>query len=820
MKRLLVRIGIPLVAALALAIVGVVIFRTAVAEIVLHVALRGQGFVDPSLRVRTIDLNRIVVEDFSLGAERALSIRQIVARFAIDQLLQGRLSRVDIHDLRASAEVTFSGLAVDGLPLPSAAEDTETPPQVPIEMLALHNARVVARTPLGNVDVHLDGMVRTSKADTALEAAFDYAVSAAEGTVSGDAVVELSAENDLNATVRIASGALHLRFLDARDIAGYAELRLEEGRVVEASARLDTSNAIATTRDGLSGEVHIEADYAPDGGRAMFLFSEAADEATVWIDLTIDETNAAPRWDLAAVIELEADSALWQTTGLPPPTAGQASVEIESQGRLPSGSLARISASKAAGRDGIGDILARTHGAASFDLRIADADHPSIGRGLHAEMALGVETRQGGLTLSLERNGVAGAASLAPDLLRRFGAQDFAGVDFAQGLSLGLQGSAERPFRIFVQPNDSVFDVGLAGTLIAQLGAGPALEAEAAGQAVLERNGGVRRFDLPFVRVVIDRLPISGAADLNLRATGAVGGTLTQITGRTELDMDATTLKFAGVRTGAASLRVPLRFEVSRLASDAMVTTVRLDAPGRFAARDVALPDGLGLEGPVHLALLPLDRALLDWRTGASEPAHIEHTLGIRADTFEVTVPMGDYETHRVRFQTPAVDYHGRYGSAAGFGGEANGSIASVSAPDFALIAESVAGRVTIESTTTGVDGALTVDALRHESLSPWFAPLGFSAKISLIDQLLRADAVAHESATGTKRFAANGQYSFLIKSGRTTVTVAPLTFAVGGLQPADLVPRLGILEAVSGGIAAEMSAYFGPDSLKTFGNV
>ena len=79
---------------------------------------------------------------------------------------------------------------------------------------------------------------------------------------------------------------------------------------------------------------------------------------------------------------------------------------------------------------------------------------------------------------------------------------------------------------------------------------------------------------------------------------------------------------------------------------------------------------------------------------------------------------------------------------------------------------------------------------------------------------------MAHESATGTKRFAANGQYSFLIKSGRTTVTVAPLTFAVGGLQPADLVPRLGILEAVSGGIAAEMSAYFGPDSLKTFGNV
>ena len=338
MRRPLVRISLAIVVLLALPVAGVVVFRTALVEAGLQMALRDQGFDSPSLRVSAVDLDRIVIEDLTLGGDRGLAIKRIVGRFGFDQLLTGRLGRIDIHGLRATAEVADESLVVDGLPRPSTAVKTTAPPQLPVDMLALHHGQIVARTPIGEIAIHLNGVARSAGATAPIEVALDYVLTATQGSVSGTADVVANADL-IDAKLRIATGTLHGPFLAARDVGGHLELCVVGGQLVEASASLDAGQAASADRPGLSGAVHLKAHYAPDAARATLRLRKADNPSTAQINFTVDQLRKAPRWGLDAVIGLTAGSALWPALDLVSPTAGRASVEIQSKGQLPGGSL-------------------------------------------------------------------------------------------------------------------------------------------------------------------------------------------------------------------------------------------------------------------------------------------------------------------------------------------------------------------------------------------------------------------------------------------------------------------------------------------------
>ena len=247
MKRPLVRISLAIVILLALAGTGVVVFRTALVEIGLHAALRDQGFESPSLRVSTIDFDRIVVENLGLGIDRALSIQRIVVSFGLAQLLAGRLNRVDIYELRATAAIGDQGLTIDGVPRTGAAADTAGLPPLPIATLALHDGQIVARTPIGEIAIHLNGRAHAGGALAPIEIALDYVLTATQGDVSGTADVTASGDR-IDAKLRLTRGTLHGPVLAARDVRGRLELSVAGGRLETAVAMLDAGHTASADR--------------------------------------------------------------------------------------------------------------------------------------------------------------------------------------------------------------------------------------------------------------------------------------------------------------------------------------------------------------------------------------------------------------------------------------------------------------------------------------------------------------------------------------------------------------------------------------------
>ena len=808
MKLTLFRTFVFIAAALALAIVGAVVFRTELAEIGLRAALRNLGFDNPTLRVVAVNLDRVVVENVVLNVDRALAAQRITADFTLDQLWQGRLGRVDVHGLRLRAEAGTEGFAIDGLPLGSGAE-TAGPPQVPLDTLVLHDAAVAVRTLFGEIDLKLDGTVRADT--TPIAATLGFTVSAAEGFATGRADLKITPENDLDVTLRVSRGSLQLALLQARDIAGRLELSLRSGQIAAAHARLDAGDAATTATGGPSGELHIEADYAPDGGRAMLLFAEAADQATVWVDLTVGDPLTAPQWELASVVELTADSGLWQVMALPPPTAGQASIELESRGAIAASDLVLGA--------GVADILATVQGAAEFVIRVDDADHPVIGRGLHADVAATIVAERGGLTFMLQREAAAGAASIARSLLQTFGPSKFVQAELAKSLTLGLRGSPEQPFKIFIQPTAAGFDVAVAATLAAGLAGGPALEAQVTGNVALAGDSRVRKFDLPEIRLALHGPRVLGAVDPRLRATGNISGTPTHVTGRADFDADVGAIEFGGVSATAISLRAPVRVETHGVGPDRTLS-LRLDAPGRLTASDVVLPGGVRFDQTVQLVLESVEPGLVQWKLAAREPQSIEHALAVRAPDVSLRVPIGNHESHRIHAREAAITYRGRFAPAAGFSGSADLAIAEIGVPDFAIIAESVAGTVAIDNPNRNLVGALTIDAVGHTASAPWFVPLALTADVTLVDQVLEGRAIAHERADGAERLIARGRYSLRNEGGTATVELVRTAFVVGGRQPADLIPRLDVLQAVDGEITGELRANVGLDGLQTSASV
>ncbi len=112
-----------------------------------------------------------------------------------------------------------------------------------------------------------------------------------------------------------------------------------------------------------------------------------------------------------------------------------------------------------------------------------------------------------------------------------------------------------------------------------------------------------------------------------------------------------------------------------------------------------------------------------------------------------------------------------------------------------------------VEATVTlgPASGGLTFDlaraTLRHRGTPSWFAPLVLRGTGRLRGPALtfRAEAAARG---GRARITAEGRHDLAEGGGTASLTIAPVTFAEGGLQPDDLVPAAAVPGAVSGTVA------------------
>ena len=119
---------------------------------------------------------------------------------------------------------------------------------------------------------------------------------------------------------------------------------------------------------------------------------------------------------------------------------------------------------------------------------------------------------------------------------------------------------------------------------------------------------------------------------------------------------------------------------------------------------------------------------------------------------------------------------------------------------------------------TLGADrGGLTVDlaraTLRHRGAPSWFAPVEVRGTGRLRGTVLafRAEAAARG---GRARITAKGRHDLAEGGGTASLTLAPVTFARGGLQPDDLVPAAAVPGPVSGTVSGGATLTWDGDGL------
>ena len=119
---------------------------------------------------------------------------------------------------------------------------------------------------------------------------------------------------------------------------------------------------------------------------------------------------------------------------------------------------------------------------------------------------------------------------------------------------------------------------------------------------------------------------------------------------------------------------------------------------------------------------------------------------------------------------------------------------------------------------TLGADrGGLTVDlaraTLRHRGAPSWFAPVEVRGTGRLRGTALtfRAEAAARG---GRARITAKGRHDLAEGGGTASLTLAPVTFARGGLQPDDLVPAAAVPGPVSGTVSGGATLTWDGDGL------
>ncbi len=124
-----------------------------------------------------------------------------------------------------------------------------------------------------------------------------------------------------------------------------------------------------------------------------------------------------------------------------------------------------------------------------------------------------------------------------------------------------------------------------------------------------------------------------------------------------------------------------------------------------------------------------------------------------------------------------------------------------------------------VEATLTlGADArGLTVDlaraTLRHRGAPSWFVPVEVRGTVRLQGTAFafRAEAAARG---GRARITARGRHDLAAGGGTASLTLAPVTFARGGLQPDDLVPAAALPGPVSGTVSGGATLTWDGDGL------
>jgi len=716
----------------------------------LKARLEAAGFSAVELNVAAVGLSEVRIDGVRLGADGDVAAAEIVASYHIGDLVDARIERLAIRDLRVAARLDSNGLSIGGLPQAGQGGDAFVDAAILrlLPPVTIEAGRLDLATAMGTVTVPFQGTA-SPEPDGTVRASIAVQLQSAVAEARGDLDLHLAAD-DLGADLRIESGTAGLAGTASSAFSGQARLDWAAAGRPRLSAALQLAETAVADVGFPAGTLTVDAGESRWSARLAL--AGAGGSSDLRADLAVADPYAQPHLSAAATLTAAPGAWIWPAMGLPQPQSGEAKLDVSLAGPLPEGAWPETSA---AGPGAILRLLAAGDVEGTVDVALRDLAFPDIATVAAAAGRADLRAADGSVSI-VPRSTFHAAATVAPALLGSLGMPAELSARLAQPWTAEL--TLAEPLRLTAGADrttaGAVFDVRLAAESGADVGF---------------------RFDGRSVHA--DDLTVV-SANGRLHVTGTLG------------DVGIVGLTAAGIDLDVES--------AVAVADDRL--SIRIAEPGTATVRGLTGPP---LAGTVKALQLPIEAGeapLVTIDFGAD--ARPQATYDLRLGAIAATAPLllGGPKPVPVALTLAGAAWTGRWGDAAGQTGMVT---LEGGALDFASLG--VTARGVEADIRVGPDGSaadLRAAAITHGGKPALMAPLALSGHAEISGDTLSFTGSLQDKARHIDLSIA-GEHALDTGKGEAKLTMPPLAFRPGGLQPRDVVPAVGAeIEEVTGNAA------------------
>jgi hypothetical protein len=374
--------------------------------------------------------------------------------------------------------------------------------------------------------------------------------------------------------------------------------------------------------------------------------------------------------------------------------------------------------------------------------------------------------------------------------------------DWLHGLGLPAPAAAllERGVNLILEARGKVDRNGLAGpvSLTVKTPGGAELEASTELAVEFDPDLAIAHLNLDALRVAARRVLLPGFRLRELHAAGALAGAPPALAGELDLRLDAENIALQALHAAGAEVVLPVALEATPGA-----VALRLTGPGRVNFNE------LGDGETVQLAAL----------VAAVSEAELAHAAGVFDHTAKLVFApsqahlIGAGGDLVVELAPGPLRLQGSWSPGEPYRGELRLEPSSLTLPARNLVAEGLTAKLALGAAPEGLAAELILGMISHRAEAPLFAPLGGRLTARGDDRAVTFEGHLGDRG-GAARLAIAGRHDLVQGRGAVKLTLDPLGFAPGALQPAALAPPLANLRQVTGRLRARAEVAWSPEGL------
>ncbi|MEX0807267.1 MAG: YdbH domain-containing protein [Dongiaceae bacterium] len=733
--------------------------------------LADHGAPDADVEIVNLGRDRAVIDALSLGNQPGdATARQITIDYSLDGLAVPTIARVTIaelhlmvdpaddtrplgvlSDLIASLADTEAGDGSD-----DERTDAEIPP------ITIESATIELPTLLDGAAVQLAGSIRQEGPDF-LVADLAVDAEATNGGFTGNLRVETDLDANGTARLTVGQGSAHFGTPAAIEIphfAGTANIAFADAAIAGGSIEMVASDVVAAGWPGAALRVTGELD----GERWAAHIATDGPAAGLDGSIDIEAPQLAPdNIKVAANLTLEAGSPWWALLGLPTPTEGM--VTVDADGDIATADTSSLSET------------ALPAGALTVTLYMDGMNWPGRLTALDALGAVDATVRDGGVLFTAS-SPVLVDATPDPEWLAALGAGSIGIIDPGP-LSLEIQPGANASW---LPADGGTLDIAGAA-MVTAAGTNP-LDASVAGSLHFSPIATLESFEATALHIRVGNLAFEQdglrASIGALSAAGTAGGTPEDWTAELLLAGEIA-VAGNGFRIDGFDFELPA---LVRQAGDAV--TVHGTDRGTMTIARPSIGDMPYRIDRVRARLAQIEEPLLVRDCPTPETCTLDYRLRLTTDGIAAHT---ETVTDAVALGPATLQLEGTIAPDGSSTSTIALNAASLSMPEWSANADDLRLHATL-SEGGGIAFEGRAANLGGPDLAPWLPPLAARFEGRIVGSTVSFDAhLADENEwvvgdiTGTHRLDEN--------SGTASLTMQPIQFRPGGLQPWDIAPAL-----------------------------